>query len=178
MIEYGKRRLNQNQNSSSISSIKINIKELNEKRSSLFLIEDNSTKTVKSDLKSDQSKLKIQKNQDSESDLTNLVNEENRGLSTDMLGFPAHTKTPTELILSSLPEIEDISHSDEMIEKEFLKVLHSRCFDNRMIAQSLSKILDICKNEELVNKIVIIESLIQELKVTLFILKILQSNKN
>ena len=99
--------------------------------------------------------------------MTNLVNEENRGLSTDMLGFPALNKTPTELILSSLPEIENISHSDEMIEKEFLKVLHSRCFDNRIIVESLSKILEICKNEELVNKINVIESLIQELKVKL-----------
>ncbi|RMZ94583.1 hypothetical protein BpHYR1_005769, partial [Brachionus plicatilis] len=110
------------------------------------------------------SKLKNQKNKDSENDLTNLVNDDNRGLSTDMLGFPALSKTPTELILSSLPEIENISHTEEIIEKEFVKVLHSRCFDNQMIVESLSKILDICKNEDLVNKIAVIESLIQELK--------------
>lgn len=165
MIEYGKRRLNQNQNSSSISTSKINIKELNENKSSLHLIEEKTKLVSKNDLKIDQNKLKSQKHPDSDSDLTNLVNEDNRGLSTDMLGFPALSKTPTELILSSLPEIENISHTEEIIEKEFVKVLHSKCFDNRVIVESLSKILDICKNEDLVNKIEIIENLIKELKV-------------
>ncbi|CAF0751402.1 unnamed protein product [Brachionus calyciflorus] len=169
LIEYGKRRLNHNQNSSSIATSKVNFKTSNDTNSNLSALnlnEENTTFPTIVQSKSDQQiKLKNSQHLDSEVDLAkNLLNEENRGLSTDMLGLPASLKTPNEILLSSLPEIEKITNAEEIIEKELLNELNSKCLD-RMILESLNKILETCNlNDDQIDKIDLIQKEILSLK--------------
>lgn len=165
MIEYGKRRLNQNiaknaaaaaavaASSSSTSSSKINIKITNETGSTKDgeekpAIVDIEKQSKEKKMLAESSQLfqelnrklrdRVQYEHDVELGI-NLISEENRGLTTDMLGLPA-SKT-SEVLLGNLSnsELNKISQKEELLEAYLNS--KSKCFNNKIILETIDEIL-------------------------------------
>jgi hypothetical protein len=152
LIEYGKRRLNQNlaKSSTSANSSKINVK-TNDTPNASSPNEENLIKipsikepkyTTESEIQDLNRKIKDLTQFDSDIELgLNLINDENRGLTTDMLGLPA-IKTP-EIFISGINSVDlnKISQKEEILES-YLKSYKNIEIDKELI-ETINEILNL-----------------------------------
>lgn len=76
----------------------------------------------------------------------NVINEENRGLTTDMLGLPAvFNKTPTDILISNLNtnEMSKIILKEELLEKRLLESRGSKVIDYKAVIDAIDDLLKI-----------------------------------